>query len=169
MDEQVALYGPDGRVVGAAPRSRVRAENLHHAATAVLVRDGRGRVYVHRRSPGKDVYPGLLDFCAGGVIQAGEEPIESAVREVAEELGVTGVELVPVGEDVYADDRTSYRAFLYAATYDGPIRWQPEEVVEGNWVDAEDLLARLRNRPADFVPDSTALWRGRLAVWVRPA
>src|SRR3954469_6051643 len=55
-DELIALYSPDGSAVGSTTRARMRAEGLWHAATAILVRspDGR-RVYVHRRSPDKDV------------------------------------------------------------------------------------------------------------------
>ncbi|MGI8695317.1 MAG: NUDIX hydrolase, partial [Mycobacteriales bacterium] len=71
----VALYDPadpDGRVLGRAPRSDVRAGNLPHAGTGVLVRDSAGRVYVHRRADTKDVFPGLHDCFAGGVVGAGE-------------------------------------------------------------------------------------------------
>lgn len=165
MEEQVALYDAAGHVVGSAPRARVRAENLHHGATAVVVRDSWGRVYVHRRSTGKDVYPGLLDFCAGGVIQSGEEPYASAVREVGEELGVAGVALHPAGEGSYADHATSYHAYLYWVTYEGPIRWQPEEVAWGEWVELDALLRHLDGAPEHFVPDSTALWASGLDAW----
>ena len=78
MDEIVALYDERGRPVGSAPRSRMRAENLRHAATAVVVRDPWGRVHVHRRTDTKDVYPGRYDFAAGGVLLAGEEPLDAA-------------------------------------------------------------------------------------------
>lgn len=97
MDELVALYAEGdlgGRVTGAAPRSLVRARNLPHAATAVLLRDGGGRVYVHRRTDTKDVYPGMHDVWAGGVVPAGEDP-DAAARELTEELGVRGCEPRP--------------------------------------------------------------------------
>ena len=162
--EEVALYGEAGEVVGSAPRSVVRARNLHHGATAVVVHNGTGSVYVHRRTATKDVYPGLLDFCAGGVIRAGEGPGESAAREAEEELGVSGAPLVPVGEDSYTDAHTSYHAFLFVVEYRGSIRWQPEEVAWGEWMPLGDLLQRLAESPDDFVPDSTALWRGRLTA-----
>lgn len=165
MDEEVALYDRDGGVVGSAPRSTVRAQNLHHAASSVVVRDRWGHVYVHRRSPGKDAYPGLLDFCAGGVVRSGEDPDESALREVDEELGVSGVHLAGLGDADYTDDVTSYRGFLYTTTFDGPIRWQVEEVVWGDWVELEDLLRHLDREPQDFVPDSPALWRPQLDAW----
>ncbi|AEG45427.1 NUDIX hydrolase [Isoptericola variabilis] len=155
VPELVALYDDAGRPCGVADRARVRAENLRHAATAVVVRRSTGEAYVHRRTQTKDVYPGLYDFCAGGVLQAGEEPRASAEREVAEELGVGGVQLEPLGEDDYADEHTRYHAYLYTCTYDGPVTWQPEEVAWGAWVTPERLAEMLRTLP--FVPDSTAL------------
>src|SRR3954464_15030145 len=101
-DEEVALYDAAGDVVGSAPRSVMRARNLRHAASSIVVRDPSGRVYVHRRTMTKDVYPGLLDLAAGGVVLAGEDPALGAVREVEEELGVAGVPLQPIGVADYA-------------------------------------------------------------------
>ncbi|MFE5292158.1 NUDIX hydrolase [Isoptericola sp. NPDC056618] len=158
--EVVALYDEAGRECGTAPRARVRAENLRHAATAVVVRNGAGDVYVHRRTDTKDLYPGRYDFCAGGVLRAGEEPLDSARRELAEELGVTGVELAPLGVADYADDRTRMREFLYECTYDGPVTWQPEEVAWGAWVPPARFLRMLDELP--FMPDSVA----NLAGWL---
>ena len=64
-DEQVALFDAAGSVIGAAPRGRVYREGLWHGATGVLVRSGDGeRVYLHRRSPEKLIFPGLYDCWA---------------------------------------------------------------------------------------------------------
>ena len=159
--ELVALYDDEGHPSGEiADRAQVRAQNLRHAATAVVVRSPGGDVYVHRRTDTKDVYPGLYDFAAGGVVQAGEDPADSAVREVAEELGVTGVALEPIGESDYADERTRYRAFCFTCTWDGPITWQPEEVAWGEWVSPQRLLAMLDELP--FVPDTPS----HLRTWL---
>ena len=159
-DEVVALYDDAGNPCGTAPRSRVRAENLRHAATAVVVRNAAGDVYVHRRTDTKDLYPGRYDVCAGGVLRAGEEPLDSARRELAEELGVTGVGLVPLGVADYADDRTRMREYLYECTYDGPVTWQPEEVAWGAWVAPARFLRMLDEVPV--MPDSVA----DLAGWL---
>lgn len=168
MDEIVGLYDAEGRECGSAPRSRVRAENLRHAASSIVVDDGAGRVFVHRRTTTKDVFPGLRDFAAGGVLGAGEDPDEGAARELAEELGITGTRLTKVGEDDYADEHTDYRAFLYTATWDGSVRLQPEEVSWGDWMPLAQLLAEINAAASDFVPDSVALWRDRLADEIMP-
>ncbi|MFN8193409.1 MAG: phosphotransferase [Nocardioidaceae bacterium] len=163
MDEQVALYDEQGRPCGSAPRSRMRAENLRHAATAVVVRDPWGRVYVHRRTDTKDVYPGRRDFAAGGVVAAGEDPFVAAVRELEEELGVAGVPLTSLGEGDYADAHTDYHGFCFTSAWDGPVRWQPEEVVSGEWMTTEDLVAAFTDDPEDFMPDTVGL----LGDWMR--
>ncbi len=164
-DEEVALYDEAGEVVGSAPRSVMRARNLRHAASSIVVRDPSGRVYLHRRTTTKDVYPGLLDLAAGGVVLAGEDPALGAVREVEEELGVSGVRLEPLGVADYADDHTRYRAFRFVVTWDGPIRWQPEEVSWGEWVTVEELVRRLDEADASFVPDSVAVWSQVVRSW----
>ena len=96
-EEMVALCDDQGRVVGSAPRSVMRARNLRHAATGILVTNSAGEVYVHRRTDTKDVYPGHHDFAAVGVVAAVETPLVCAERELAEELGISGVPLVPAG------------------------------------------------------------------------
>jgi 8-oxo-dGTP pyrophosphatase MutT (NUDIX family)/aminoglycoside phosphotransferase (APT) family kinase protein len=164
-DEEVALYDDDGKVVGSAPRSLMRARNLRHAASSVIVRDGIGRIYLHRRTTTKDVYPGLLDFAAGGVVKAGEDPAVGAVREAEEELGVTGASFEPLEVEDYADDATRYRAFRYVVTYDGPIRWQAEEVSWGEWVTVEELVRRLDDEVDTIVPDSVSVWGETVRGW----
>jgi 8-oxo-dGTP pyrophosphatase MutT (NUDIX family) len=157
MDELVALLDSDGRVCGSAPRSVMRRENLRHAATGVLVRNSAGDIYVHRRTPTKDVYPSYYDFMAGGVVAAGEDPYDAVVRELAEELGITGVELVKLPEGDYADDATSYHAYLYSCVWDGPIQHQPSEVAWGAWMTPAELIAKLDDPTWPVMPDTAAL------------
>lgn len=164
MEEIVALYAQDevpGRVTGAAPRSRVRAENLPHSAAKILVRDAAGRVYVHRRTDTKDLYPGLYDVWVGGVITAGEPPETAAERELAEELGVKGAPVDLIDRHWFTDAHTNFLAHIYQTVYDaslhGPIVHQPEEVAEGWWMPWTDFKSRLADPDWAFVPDGRAL------------
>lgn len=155
-DELVALYDQAGSVVGTTTRSRVRDEGLWHAAGVVLVRSGDGSaVYVHLRTAVKDVFPSTWDCWAGGVVAAGETPAECARRELAEELGVHGVEPVPLFTKVYDDGRNRCHNYAFEVRWDGPIRHQAEEIVEGRWIPLEDLRAWVDDPAPElpFIPD----------------
>ncbi|MFG1625982.1 phosphotransferase [Kribbella sp. NPDC049227] len=153
----VAILDDDNVVIDARPRSEMRRHNLRHSATGVLVRNPAGEIYVHRRTPTKDLYPSRYDFSAGGVVAAGEDPYDAVVRELAEELGITGAELTRLPEDDFADDHTRYHAYLYTCVWDGPVKHQPEEVEWGAWMSPADLVARLDDPEWSFMPDTEAL------------
>jgi 8-oxo-dGTP pyrophosphatase MutT (NUDIX family) len=163
-DEVVALYDAAGAVVGSASRAVMRAEGLWHASGVVLVRSGDGEsAYVHLRTPDKDVYPGTWDCWAGGVVAAGESPAECARRELAEELGITGVEPAPLFTLAYRDGSIRCHNFAFEVRWDGPIIHQPEEIADGRWLP----LAELRNWADD--PDSPFIPDGREGIreWFR--
>jgi aminoglycoside phosphotransferase (APT) family kinase protein/isopentenyldiphosphate isomerase len=163
VDELVAILDDDNRVIGSAPRSVMRRDNLRHAATGVLVRNSGGAIYVHRRTPTKDVYPGRYDFTAGGVVAAGEDPFHAVVRELEEELGISGAELTRLPEGDYADDQTRYHAYLYTCIWDGDVKHRPEEVAWGGWMSPADLIAKLDGPEWSFMPDTVGL----LGAYVR--
>lgn len=156
-DEIVSLVDEHGVVVGRAPRSRMRGENLRHAATGVLLRDPQGRIYVHRRSPAKDWCPDCHDAAAGGVLRPGEAPEPAAARELAEELGVEGVALRSLGTHLYEDDSVRCFEHVFEATYDGTVRHVDGEVVWGGWMGLPELGRRLRDPDWSFVPDTRSL------------
>jgi 8-oxo-dGTP pyrophosphatase MutT (NUDIX family) len=170
VDEIVALYDEGGRPTGSAPRSVMRRDNLRHAATGVVVRNGHGLIYVHRRTPTKDVYPGRWDFTAGGVVLEGEDPHDAARRELEEELGITS-ELTPLGEADYADAHTTYHAFRYLTWWGGAVTPQEGEVAYGAWVTVDRLLRLIEDPELEFMPDTVALfgdWLRQRAADRRP-
>ncbi len=168
--ERVAVFDAAGHVVGEAERGEVYARSLWHGTAATLLRstDGR-RVYVHRRTDDKLVMAGLHDCWAGGVIDAGEGPGDAARRELAEELGVSGVGLEHLftlawdssAEGVDTGPGTGphglrAHVFAYQAFYDGPVVHQPAEIAEGGWMGIDELRARLADPSWPFVPDGRA-------------
>ena len=154
--ELVDIVDDAGTVVGTATRREMRARNLPHRVTYVLVFHPDGRPFVHLRTPTKDIYPSHWDVTAGGVAAAGESFDDGARRNSREELGVEAA-LTPLFPFRYADDRTGIFGFVYAATHAGPFALQPEEIVRGEFVPpdgVEDLATR-----EPFAPVGLAVWR----------
>jgi isopentenyldiphosphate isomerase len=84
-EELLNVYDPQGRVVGARPRSEAKASGLAVGAVNVLVLDPQGRLLMQRRPAGKE-NGGRWDKSVGGHVGAGEDFDTTARREAGEEL-----------------------------------------------------------------------------------
>ena len=69
-------------------RSLVHAEGLYHAAVHTWLLAPDGQLLLQRRAACKDSWPGRWDVSSAGHITAGDAALPSAVRELAEELGL---------------------------------------------------------------------------------
>jgi isopentenyldiphosphate isomerase len=161
-DEMVDVIDDEGRTVGTVTRREMRGRRLPHRCTYILVFNRRGELFVHLRTPTKDVYPSHWDVAVGGVLAAGETFDQGAEREMREEIGVEAA-LETLFPFRYADERSVVQAMAYRAVHDGPFRLQPEEVVRGEFVPPEGVEARAARER--FCPDGLAV----LAQYLRLA
>ncbi|HEX2383829.1 MAG TPA: NUDIX domain-containing protein [Acidimicrobiales bacterium] len=136
----VDIVDESGRVVDTVTRAEMRARNLRHRAVGVLVRTAGGDVVVHRRSDWKDVWPGYWDLAFGGVLQPGEDWIDGARRELAEEAGIEAA-LDVLGTGTYEDDDVRVVGRIFVATHDGPFTFVDGEVDRIELVPWEQLRA----------------------------
>jgi len=155
-DEMVDVIDESGNVVGVVSRREIREQRLPHRCTYVLVFNSKGELFVHQRTPMKDVFPSYWDVCVGGVLASGESFNESARREVREEIGITVIP-EPLFLFRYSDERTIVQGMVYRVTHDGPFILQPEEVVRGQFVPLAAMSQLTATEP--FCPDGLAVLR----------
>ena len=160
--EWVDVVDDCDRVVATITRAQMRAENLHHRAVSIAVLGSDGRLLVHRRAATKDVWPGLWDIAAGGVVAAGESYDDAARRELAEELGVLAKNWELLGNGQFVDDSVSMIGRGYLVVHDGPFHFTDGEIAEVRWVDRHELDALLASE--SFVPDNLSLLLPMLRV-----
>ncbi|EST21857.1 NUDIX domain-containing protein [Streptomyces roseochromogenus] len=157
-DEILDVVDENDQVVAQYPRGEVYARGLRHRCVFIQARDGAGRLFVHRRTAIKLVFPALYDMFVGGVVGAGESYDEAALREAEEELGVTGLPRPAHLFKFLYDDRAgnSWWSAVYEVRCDLPVRPQAEEV---QWYDflAEDEVER-RLGTWEWVPDGLAAY-----------
>jgi len=156
-DEIVTIVDEQNNVVGAAPRWQMRAEGLPHRATYILVFNAAGDLFVQKRTLTKDIYPGYYDVATGGVVLADETYRASAARELAEELGVRGVELRQHFDFYHTDHGNRVWGRVYSCAYDGHVVLQEEEVESGDYYPLEKIMKLSAREP--FTPDGLYVLR----------
>lgn len=154
-EELVDIVDHDDNVLYQCTRKEMRAQVLRHRAVFIVVVNSAGELLIHQRSAMKDLWPSWWDLAVGGVVSAGESYDAAALRELDEEVGVTGVPLVDLGVGTYSDEEVSLVGRCFMVKYDGPLVLRDGEVVAIEWVSQNDLMQRLVER--DFLPDSKAL------------
>lgn len=158
--EWIDIVDEDNQVIAQSTREQMRAQQLRHRATYIVVHDGEGKILVQRRSDSKDLHPGLLDTTAGGVVQSGETMLEAARREAEEELGIADVPFAGHGEFYFEDPHCKVWGGLFSCVSHGPFALQEEELVDIEWMLPQDITARCD----EFTPDSLkalSLWMSR--------
>ena len=145
---------PTGKTVD---RETAHREGIRHRTSHVWLlrrRDGRIQVLLQKRSDEKDSFPGYYDISSAGHIPAGDGYVESALRELQEELGVIArpEDLIFCGQRSFSfhqvfhgrDFQDCQVSNVYALWLDrdaADFRLQESEVSAVRWFDFDRCVA----------------------------
>ncbi|WP_330318340.1 NUDIX hydrolase [Streptomyces platensis] len=161
-DEILDVVDENDQVVGQAPRGETYARRMRTRSAFVLVRDAEDRIFVHRRTPRKLVFPAHYDMFVGGVVGAGETYDQAALREAEEELGVQGLaQPEPLFKFLYETAEHSWWSAVYQVRCTLPAAPQESEIDWSAFLTEEELGRRLDEWP--WTPDGMAAYRQVLA------
>ncbi|KFE51465.1 NUDIX hydrolase [Pseudomonas syringae] len=152
--EQIAWVDEQDNLLGSIQRAELRERGLIGRGTYILVFNSAGDLCVHQRTLSKAIYPGYWDVAAGGMVQADESYAESAARELAEELGVSGVTLRDHERFFFDQPGNRLWCAVFSAIWDGPLTLQPEEVLQARFIPVAEVLRETAQKP--YCPDSLA-------------
>lgn len=160
-EEKIVIVDEQNNEIGSATRQEMRARNLPHRATFILVFNSAGQLFVQQRTTRKDIYPGYYDAVCGGVVQEGETYEVSAVRELAEELGIRDTECTTLFDFSFREKNNFVWGRAYSCIYDGAITLQEEEVAWGSFLSLEEVLQLTASK--SFTPDGLYVLKRYLA------
>ena len=86
--EFIDIYDEDMNYLGYMEKEQAHKEKHWHKSVHICVGDSENNILVQRRASCKSLYPGLWDFSVSGHISSGETPLQGAIREFQEELGL---------------------------------------------------------------------------------
>lgn len=124
----------------------------HKESSVILVFNDRNELLLQQRSFKDDKYPGHWDFSAAGGIDPGEDSHEAAKRELSEELGIeASVEFI--AEELYQDNKSEDKLFIYRAKHNGPFKPDYEKEVEKVRFFSLDEIEQMLNSGEKFHPE----------------
>lgn len=162
-DEEMELFDvvdakgiPTGEII---ERSEAHEKDIPHRTAHVWVvrmKNGKPQVLLQKRAAGKESFPGCYDTSSAGHIHAGDEPLESALRELEEELGIKADESDLSYAGIF---HSHYEKIFYAKpfrdneitfvyVYDRPVEiddltLQEDEVESVKWFDADYVQEKI--------------------------
>ena len=152
------LGNPTGVTVD---RERAHAEGIPHRTAYVWIvrrKNDKVQILLQKRCENKDSFPGCYDISSAGHIPAGVGYIDSAIRELKEELGVDirpealvycGVKNI-VFDSVFHDkefhDKQISKVFmLWLDLEEDEFTIQQEEIEEVKWMDFQECKIAVRD------------------------
>ena len=165
--EYLDIVSEDGNPTGeTVDRDTAHREGiLHRTAHVWVVRKGNDgyEILLQKRSMNKDSFPGLYDTSSAGHIPAGADFVESAIRELSEELGIdaTPGQLNYAGmfriqyekvfhERMFKDNEvTKVYVYMEPVEIDG-LTLQESEVEEVRWFNLDEVAEEIKTSRKRF-------------------
>lgn len=164
MDKDVSqelldVVDENDQIVDVKTRGEIHKLGLMHRASHILVFNSQGKLFLQKRSMNKDENPGLWDTSAAGHVDSGEDYLACAVRELDEELGISGeVSLILLFRIPASSQTGMEHCAVYACQFDGPLTLQAEEIDEGLWVSPEMMSQRVKDSDPGLTEGAKLIW-----------
>lgn len=161
-DELLDVVDHQDQAVRAEKRGVIHFHKFRHRAVHILIYNRAGQVFLQRRAKTKDTFPDRWDSSCSGHVDTGEDYLESALRELKEELGIMGVGaefITPLFKIDACPQTGSEFVWVYRAQHEGPFTLNPDEISRGEFFDAKEVSRLISASPEQFAPAFTHLWR----------
>lgn len=155
------MVDEDGEPVGTVvERAEAHARGVLHRTSHVWVlrrRGGAVEVLLQLRAAAKESYPERYDVSSAGHIPAGAGYVDSALRELREELGLEAApaEIVPCGVRrirrrerfggrEFVDNQVSRIFLLWRDVAETEVRFQQSEIDGVRWMPLDECIEAVR-------------------------
>ena len=91
--QPIQIVNENDEPIGQASMDEVYSKGLIHRIVWVFAEDVEGKILLQKRGPNVATNPNTWDFSAAGHVDAGEDYLTAASRELSEEVGLQGFEL----------------------------------------------------------------------------
>lgn len=154
------IIDKNNKVVGKAPRDECHRKGLLHRAIHIMILNSKGQLLLQKRSKKKDLYSGWWTSSASGHVESGDDYVETAHRELKEELGIEAKlePLFAVVKDYRGQGKHDReRIQFYIGRHEGPFNFSREEVDSVEFFSPEAITKMMQKEK--FTPGTVAVLR----------
>ena len=135
MEEILYVVDGEDKFVRKTTRKEVMENALLHRCSRIIIHNDNNLFLVQKRSMEKDIYPGCWDIGVAGTVNESESYESTAIRELMEEVGITGVSNIQLMHSFlfklkYTSKLSNTHCKVYELIYNGAIKPQKEEIDE---------------------------------------
>ncbi|MEJ0054046.1 MAG: NUDIX domain-containing protein [bacterium] len=156
MSTNIVWVDENDAVLGETTREKAHAEGLLHRIAVTYLVNAEGEILVNERAD-----DGRFDHSSAGHVDAGESYVETARRELKEELGIDGIDIKEIGGSISQDlindpgqpfmnARHIFKVFLGVLLRPDLIRIDPDEVKSVFWADPNKVMEDMRSNPSRY-------------------
>lgn len=138
QDELLVVVDENDNELDFQPRKRTHQDKLLHRTISVSVYNDHGAILLQKRSSKKDNNPGKWANAVGGHVTKGKNYDQTAMEEVAEELGISP-RLTLIKKMKINDPAHTTMTCIYKTTANGPFNFNKEEIEEIKFFSKENL------------------------------
>lgn len=151
----VDIVDEEDLVIGTATKSEAQEKGLRHRVVRITLEDPAGNILLQKRRDDKELYPECWDTAAAGHVDAGEDYLAAAERELYEELGV----VTQLEQIKYYTSNGSYdwrKLNRFTVLYRGIISaettfiLQEDEVADVRWINSTELSKFIQDNPSQI-------------------
>ena len=160
-EEYLDAIDENNKVIGKNTKTDSYKYKIPHRIVHTMVVD-RDKLYIPKRALSVRYLPGYYCSSAGGHVQAGEVVKSAALRELEEEIGLSGpIELL---EEFFFTHEFKVHISLFIKKFDkvaDKINVNGDEVLSGEFYDLSEILELDKSKfHPQFVPclEKTILW-----------
>lgn len=156
MEEQVVLVDEQNNVLGSTPKRTVHTTNTPlHRGFSLFVFNSQGEFLLTQRALSKKTFPGVWTNSVCGHPALHEDPQDSAVRRLKQEMGMTIQNIEKVSDYQYrcADNNGIVENEIcpvYMGVSDDAPQPQKDEVEAWKWIGWEEFLADINKEPEKY-------------------
>ncbi len=154
---RVQVVNENDEIIGYKDRSEINKLIDIQRVSAIWLTNSKGEILIAQRKLSKAHDPGKWGPAAAGTLEEGDTYDSNAVKEIEEEIGLSGVELQkgPKQRVYIPEHKKNYFAQWYSCLIDKDAQefiLQDDEVEAVRWISLNDLEEELLQHSDQFIP-----------------